>query len=295
MRSIGNTALAALAFTLLAGPVTASAQTTTTTTATEERQSNLAAFERRLNRLENIVNSGQLAQILQQLNTLSEEIRQLRGQIETQGHRLDELRKRQRNLYADLDRRIRELEIAGTQAPQGGGEEGTGETATAAASSAAGAAASGSAAGAEAMGGTEVATADAEQPRDPQAERNAYDAAFQLLREGRYEEAADAFGSFLEKFPDGPYADNAQYWLGEARYVTRNFEPALAAFRSVLEQHPGSAKVPDARLKLGYTLYEMGRYQEARQVLQGVIDKHPDSAVARLAEERLVRMKNEGR
>ncbi|MDZ7828116.1 MAG: tol-pal system protein YbgF [Halofilum sp. (in: g-proteobacteria)] len=141
---------------------------------------------------------------------------------------------------------------------------------------------------------TSDAASESSQPRDPKAERKAYDAAFQLLREGRYDDAAGAFSQFLKDFPDGPYADNAQYWLGEARYVTRNFEPALEAFRTVVAQHPDSAKVPDARLKMGYTLYEMGRYDEARKVLETVTKQHRDSAVARLAEERLVRMKNEG-
>lgn len=259
-----------------------------------------AQLDQRLKRLENIINSGQLADILQRLDTLSQEIRQLRGEVETQTHRLEELRKRQRNLYGDLDRRIRELEVAARRPAETGGDDGDGGSAAGAAAGTASAA--GSAAGTAAETGSEAAGAatggDADtassQPRDPKAERKAYDAAFQLLREGRYDEAAGEFSQFLKDFPDGPYADNARYWLGEARYVTRNFEPALEAFKTVVAQHPDSAKVPDARLKMGYTLYEMGRYDEARKALETVTKQHPDSAVARLAEERLVRMKNEG-
>lgn len=245
------------------------------------------SFERRLQRLENIVNSGQLAEIVQQLDVLSHEIRELRGEIESQAHRLDSLRERQRNLYADLDRRLREMEVTGrVMEPEGAGETAQADTGSDEAAEVAVQAAL--------EANTGGGNGQEEGERDPAAERRAYDEAFALLREGRYAEAADAFTRFLEDFPGGPYADNARYWLGESRYVTRDFTPALEAFRQVVENHPGSAKVPDARLKLGYTLYEMARYEEAREVLQTVVKQHPESAVARLAEERLVKMKNEG-
>lgn len=280
IHSIRSVMLAAMALVLVAAPSPVPAQ----------EEADVQSLERRLQRLENIVNSGQLAQIVQQLDALSGEIRELRGEIETQGHRLDELRERQRNLYADLDRRLRELEVAGrVMEPE---EPADGEAADAGNDEAADVAVE---AALEASTGESGDGSDEQgSERDPEAERKAYDAAFQLLREGRYEESAEAFRSFLEDFPDGPYADNARYWLGESRYVTRKFTPALEAFRQVVENHPGSAKVPDARLKMGYTLYEMARYDEAREVLQTVVKQHPDSAVARLAEERLVKMKNEG-
>jgi len=286
IHKIRGPAMIASALAMLAAPAAFAAE-----------EPSAVQLDNRIKRLENIVNSGQLADIVQQLNSLSEEIRQLRGEVETQTHRLEELRQRQRNLYGDLDRRIRELEVAARRPATEESGDGDGDAATGAGAATQTASAGGSVAEAGGEATDTAASADMDEPvepRDPEAERKAYDVAFQLLREGRYDEAASEFGQFLQDFPDGPYADNARYWLGEARYVTRNFEPALKAFRAVIEQHPGSAKVPDARLKLGYTLYEMGRLDEAREVLRTVIKQHPDSAVARLAEERLVRIKNEG-
>lgn len=244
-------------------------------------------LERRVERLENILDSGQLARLIQQLNSLEEEIRELRGEIETQGHRLDELRQRQRNLYADMDRRLRELEVAGARADAGTAGEAAGTEGAQAAAAAEDAA--------RAAAGDEDTVGDqaADQART-EDEREAYDAAFELLKDGRYDDAAEAFGHFLERHPDGPYADNAQYWLAESRYVTRDFEAALEAFRGVAEKYPDSAKVSDARLKIGYTLYELGRYDEARTALQQVVEEHPNTAVARLAEERLLKIRREG-
>ncbi|MDZ7749875.1 MAG: tol-pal system protein YbgF [Halofilum sp. (in: g-proteobacteria)] len=114
-----------------------------------------------------------------------------------------------------------------------------------------------------------------------------------MLKNGRYDEAASSFQQFLQQHPEGPYADNAQYWLGESYYVTSQFEQALAAFRKVPENYPDSAKLPDARLKVGFTLYEMGRMDEARAVLRKVTEEHANSAVAGLAEDRLLKMERE--
>ena len=300
---------------IVAGPASAAEQ---------QEQPSARELDQRIRRLENIVESGQIAELIQRISTLEEEMRQLRGAIETQGHRLDELRKRQRNLYGDLDRRLRALEIAAQSDDNGGGGAGTGggssdsagadgsasaggsgASASSGSASASGGSASGGssgsgASGGSASGGSSGSSASGNgaedsggQAVDRQAERNAYDAAFNLLKNGRYKEAAEAFRKFVEKYPDGPYADNAQYWLGESRYVTRDFEAALAAFRGVTEQFPDSAKVPDARLKIGYTLYELQQLDEARSALQKVIEQHPGSAVARLAEERLLKIKRE--
>ncbi|MDZ7787333.1 MAG: YbgF trimerization domain-containing protein [Halofilum sp. (in: g-proteobacteria)] len=75
-------------------------------------------LDRRMRRMENILDSGQIADLIQRTSELEREIRELRGELETQGHRMDELRERQRNLYGDLDRRIRALEVAGAKAEE---------------------------------------------------------------------------------------------------------------------------------------------------------------------------------
>ncbi len=244
-------------------------------------------LDRRMRRMENILESGQLADLIQRTGELEREIRELRGELETQGHRMDELRKRQRNLYGDLDRRIRELEVAGAEAEEsddGDDDSGGGS------SSSGGGSGTGSTASVESG---DVPDAGSGGDSGPSAEREAYDAAFSLLKDGRYSEAASAFAEFVQKYPEGPYADNAQYWLGESRYVTREFEQALEAFRKVVSDYPDSAKVPDARLKIGYSLYELERLDEAREALQKVTQEHGNSAVARLAEERLLKIKEE--
>ncbi len=267
-------------------------------------------LEQRVRRLENVLDSEQLVRLMQKIDALDQQIRELRGSIETQSHRLEEMRDRQRNLYSDLDRRLRELEVAGRQgAPQESGSDGgSGEGAD---SQGSGNQSAGDGSGSNAdqpglapgqagapLSGAERADAggsggsESDDGADEQAQREAYNAAFELLKDGRYEAAAEEFRGFLGQYPDGPYSDNAQYWLGESYYVTRDFEEALQAFRQTAERYPDSAKVPDARLKIGYTLHELERYDEARSVLQEVISEQ-SGTVARLAEERLLRLQNQ--
>lgn len=219
-------------------------------------------LERRVQRLENILDGDQLVELLDQVRDVQEQMRELRGDIQEQNHRLDELQQRQRNLYADLDERMRELELA-TDRPAASAPE-----------------------------TVEQAAADPGEAAEGD-EREAYQEAFNTLREGRYSAAAERFQAFLDEHGDSDYAANARYWLGEAHYVSRDFEAALEHFEGVLADYPDSSKVPDALLKVGYTHFELGNRDEAREALEQVKDEYSGSSVGRLAEERLVRMREE--
>jgi tol-pal system protein YbgF len=122
---------------------------------------------------------------------------------------------------------------------------------------------------------------------DPVAARADYQQAFNLLKQSLYEQAIKAFREFLAEHPASEYADDAQYWLGEAHYVTREFEPALVEYRALAATYPDSPKLTQALLKIGYTLQELGRIDEARAALQDLAQRYPGTSSARLAEERL--------
>lgn len=122
-----------------------------------------------------------------------------------------------------------------------------------------------------------------------------YQAAFNLLKESRYDEAGAAFTAFLTQHREHELASNAQYWLGEAHYVKREFAAALAAFERVLTGFPNARKLPDALLKAGYCHYELGRYDLARTALARVLQEFPESTAAVEATERLKRMTADGR
>jgi len=238
----------------------------------------LEKIQQDLLRLSNQIENRAMLDLFQRVDELADEISQLRGELEIQSNDLSGIKKRQRELYLDIDRRLRDLEnrttsqsstVEPVQIP-------TPDTATPAIEPV-------------------VDTTQSVQPSTAsKEEKAAYQAAFDTLKEGRYKKAKASFSSFLKKYPNSIYAGNAQYWSGEANYVTRNFQQGIIDFKQVVELYPTSAKVPDAMLKLGYTYYELKQYDQAKVVLQELRKGFPKSAAFRLAGKRLDRMRKEG-
>jgi len=114
-----------------------------------------------------------------------------------------------------------------------------------------------------------------------------YRAAVELVKSGTKEDAVSALRSFLEKYPRHEYADNAQYWLGEAFYAHKDYQQALVAFRATIETYPRGNKVPDALLKVGYCYQALGQTEKAKAVLEQVVNLYPKTEPAALASKRL--------
>jgi tol-pal system protein YbgF len=214
-------------------------------------------LDARLTKIERILGNQSLVELSQQLASLQDETRNLRGELEQLQHTADTERTQQRDLYADLDKRLQAVESASgaAAAPAHGAPPAAGAAAT---------------------------------------DKGYYQTAFDLLKNGQYDKAITAFQQFLAAFPDSSLADNAQYWLGEGYYVNKDYESALKSFRQVVDKYPGSRKLPDALLKVGFCNYELKRWAPAREALNQVVRNHPDSSSAKLARERLDRMDKEG-
>jgi len=232
-------------------------------------------LEQRLEYLERVVQGQARSDMVLEMQRLRQEVQQLRGELELQRHELESLESRQRELYLDLDQRL-----------SGGSPPETDPDASAPVSSP----------GVAPVAPVSVATpapARPPAPGDPKREQAAYQTAFKALQQGSYAAAIQGFRGFLLDYPNGALADNAQYWLGEASYVTRDFDTAMADFSQVLELYPHSAKVPGALLKMGFIHYEQREWAKAREVLERIVREHPSSTEARLAQDRLERMRKE--
>ncbi len=248
----------------------------------------VVSLEERVKRLERLLDNEALVDMLMRMDSMQTEGQERQGEVESLGHAIESIKQRQRDLYLDMDRRLRQLELsaskpAATTSPANSIVPVPGVTGI-----------SGAAAVVSTMTPS-AASAAVPVAADPAAERDTYQAAFNLLKAGQYEKAIGAFQSFLASYPSGNFTDNAQYWLGEANYVTRRFEVAEREFRKVLERHPDSSKSADAMLKLGYTYYELSNWESARKTLENVITRFPNTTVGRLAENRLQKMRLEGR
>ncbi len=224
-----------------------------------------------------------LSDLVLQLQRLQQEMQQLRGQVEMQQYQLDTLKKQQQDQYLDLDGRLRGQGAGAAAAPSQPAPRASVPADTPVPERAAGTSLD--------LGATRGGAAAVQLP----PEKDAYRAAFDLLKERRYDEAVKAFGDLLAVYPNGEFADNAHYWLGETYYVKRDYSGAMTEFQFVLDNYPLSPKVPGAMLKLGYTRQDQGDWQGARANFQEVIQRFPDSTEARLAQSRLERMAKDGR
>ena len=119
------------------------------------------------------------------------------------------------------------------------------------------------------------------------AANNDYRAAVELVKAGKTEDAVTALRTFLKSYPRNDYADNAQYWLGEAYYGAKDYPHALVEFRATIETYPRGNKVPDALLKVGYCYQALGQAEKARAVLEQVVNLYPKTEPAALAAKRL--------
>jgi tol-pal system protein YbgF len=135
---------------------------------------------------------------------------------------------------------------------------------------------------------TRTKTREHEAPSDRTADAaNDYRAAVELVKTARYDEAVTALRAFIAAYPRHDYADNAQYWIGEAFYARKDYARALTEFRAVIEVYPRGNKVPDALLKVGYCYQAQGQGEKARAVLEQVVNLYPKSEPAMLAAKRL--------
>ncbi len=117
--------------------------------------------------------------------------------------------------------------------------------------------------------------------------RQEYDRAMDALKQKKYTTAIKLFRDFVRKYPGDSLADNAQYWIGEARWARHDYRGALAAFRETVNRFPQGNKVPDALLKAGQCLEQLGDLAGARDSYLEVRRRFPESATALIAAERL--------
>lgn len=213
------------------------------------------ALEQRLNDQKN-----QTIDLLSQIDRLNAEISKLRGQLEVNSHEIELAQQRQRDLYADLDGRMRKLEGGATASKPADG------------------------AAADASATTPAASAPV---ADGAAELKSYEAALELSKSGKHKDAIEAFEKFLETYPSSKFAAPAQYWEGYSYFSQKNFKAAIAAQQKLIKQYPDNHKVPDAMYNMANSQIQLSEIDSAKQTLREIVSKYPLSDAAPLAKKRL--------
>jgi tol-pal system protein YbgF len=114
-----------------------------------------------------------------------------------------------------------------------------------------------------------------------------YMKAFGLFSADNYAAAADAFNAFITNYPEGEYAANARFWLGECYFSSGRYREAIAAFTQVLDTKPSSRRAAEAMLKIGLSWQKLDDQVKSAAALRTVIDKYPESEAAAQARQNL--------
>ena len=198
-----------------------------------------------------------------QIETLSNEIRKLRGQNEELAHGLQDAEKRAKDFYVDLDTRLRHFESL---------EEAARDEAVPAS-------------------GISPAPAISTDSSDPAFENRAFESAYGLFKDGRHANAVKAFHEFLKKYPDSVHVPNAIYWLGSAKFALKDYKGALGFYQRLLEMSPATPKSAEVLLNVAACQQELKQTTAAKKTLKQLIAQYPTSEAAAKAKKLLAAAK----
>ena len=107
---------------------------------------------------------------------------------------------------------------------------------------------------------------------DPRA---AYAHARQLLENGDYPGAASELQVYLDRYGDSSSAPAARYWLGETKFIQKDYQGAATAYLGAIRGWPRTAWAPEAVVKLSQSLLELGKSGDACGALGELDRRYP--------------------
>jgi tol-pal system protein YbgF len=250
-------------------------------------------LNQRVQRAEQQIKNLQQSSTLAKADELQKEVQSLRGQVEDMSHQLQQAQTQLKAMYADLDKRLALLQASKASAA----------VAQNAADNDAGTALKAAVVKSTSKSSTKrlptsvaapvVSTGSHVQPNAAE-EQQIYQTAYDLIKAKKYNDAIATLQKMLQRYPTGPTAANAHYWLGELYGLLNKNEQSASEFSLVVRKFPSSSKASDAQLKLGLIYAGQFKWTDAKAAFKGVVKQYPGTASARLATEQLKQIKKAG-
>lgn len=248
--------------------------------AVHDREPSLS-LEQRVQRAERQIKTIQSSEAAMQVESLQGQVQTLRGQVEQLTRQLAKAESAQRSMYQDVDKRLAELKATiqsgAVIAAADVKKESKKQVARAESKAKA----------------KQLAKKDTNQPNVAE-EQKIYQTAYDFIKARKYDKAVDALNGMLKKYPEGQFASNAHYWLGELYGLMGKNDEALIQFTTVLNKFPDSPRVADAQLKIGLIFAAQSKWLSAKRSFKKVVHKFPGTASSRLATEQLKQIKKAG-
>jgi tol-pal system protein YbgF len=279
-----------------------------------ETQQQFKSLDKRMNSIELGIKNLGLVEMVNQIEQFKEEMGKLRGQIELQNNQIETTQKRQRELYLDLDSRLRAIEKPGSASapsePSAPPTDAKTETPTAEPTAPAKeetkppVTMAPPPAPAPAVPPPTATVTPKPAPKPPVAatppkpaapavegggDIKSYEDAHKTFRSGNYQGAVNAFRGFIEQYPNSILASNAQYWIGISFYNLKDLKAALGSHQQLLKRYPESPKVPDSMLNIATIQSDLNDQAAAKTTLEDIVSKYPNSEAATKAKSRLAK------
>jgi len=214
-------------------------------------------LEERVTILERQMAAANQINLMNQVNNLQQQLQELQGQTEELSHTLQTLQTQSTSQYADLDQRLRKLEVKSGQAAASLPPDNSGN----------------------------IQVTDQTIGAD-----QAYQSAYDKVKSGNYTVGIAAMQKFLTQYPSSIYAANAHYWMGQMYLLKGDGKGAAKEFDVVIDQYPQNQKAKDAALKLGFAYFLQNKTSDAKAQFKKVMRLYPGTSTAQLAEARLAQM-----
>lgn len=259
--------------------------------------------EQRLQRLEQQIDNLQGNESTVRIDSLQNQVQALRGQIEELTHQLQQMQTQQKTMYTDLDNRLTQQAAKPSKKIVPGVTEANSDTANQSDTNTKASANKSNAKIAAAKASKTTVGADTSADPNKKSldgqpnvaeEQQIYQAAYNLIKAKKYNEAVDVLQGMLKKYPSGQFASNAHYWLGELYGLMGKNDLALNEFDTVVSTYPDSPRVSDAQLKVGLIYSAQSKWSDAKASFRKVINRYPGTASARVASEQLKQIKTSG-
>ncbi len=222
------------------------------------------ALDKRVQSLESLLNSKGLLEMQNQVELLKQEIAQLKGDLEVITHQLESMQAKEKELYLDIDTRLRRLEEQK----------------------------SGAVVPADAVAASTVITEskplELTKSMDTlQQEQRAYAEADGYNQAARFKEAFTAFDGFLRSYPNSKLAPEALYGLGYAQYGLKNYKSSIATMQKFVDANAAHALAPQALMSIANSQIQLAQVAPAKKTLRQLIDQFPNADVIPTAQKRL--------
>jgi len=219
--------------------------------------------------------ASQLWLLTQKIQKLEEDVRTLRGKVESHDNDIDQLQKDAKNHFVDFDQRlgqtqddVKKLQGSAGQAPVANNSTNSQTHNTVAPNTTQ----------QNPIAGNGTATTD-------EADKIAYIAAYEAYKTGGAAQAIAPMKKFINDYPQSQYVPNAYYWLGEFNLAVNppNFAVATTNFKIVTGKYPKSAKAAAATYRLA-TLADVDQHQAtAIALMKTLVKNYPGTQEAGFA------------